>query len=300
VNQGVEEWVVPQRYSSGNIEFGSDRTNMVPKLQELAGLIPQEVSDVLLIPHHPGSGTFPTDWRFWYPSLQRVVEITSWWGTSEVYGAPTSIFVLGEDYAGPGHYVRDALNLGVRTGVIGSSDSHDGQPGYDTGYITYALGGYKASIQNASASEAKYGGLTGLYVKDLSLNSIFDALKARRTMASANERRIRTDLRINGHWQGEELNLLPGTSLDIQVDVVGQDEFEYIEVIRNGELFASVPILAGQPIYSIQLSATAPQDGTDYYYVRVKQLDTAEGFSSPIWITADPNSTPVMDWSLHE
>ncbi len=289
-------WIAPTHYASLDTEFGNTTDRFEASLSELAGLVTQEdVQDVLLIPHHPGNGSFPTDWRYWYQDLHKVVEVCSWWGSSEAYGSPTSIFVLAEDYAGPGHYVRDALNLGIRIGMIGCSDTHNGQGGYDTGYLTYALGGYQDSVGNALGAESQYGGLTGLYVRELTLEGIFEALRARRSMASSCERRIRTDLRINAHWQGEDITLSPGTPLQIQVEVSGQDEMEFVELIRNGEVFSAT--VSSATDISWQLQDTVPVEGTVYYYVHAKQLDTAEGFSSPIWITAGepiPTASPTQ------
>jgi hypothetical protein len=210
-----------------------------------------------------------------------------------VWGSPTSIFVLGENFAGKGTYVRDALDLGIRIGMIGGSDSHDGQAGYDTGYLSYAITGYENSAGNARAAEAQFGGLTGLYVRNLSLSGIFEALHARRSMASSVERRIRTDLRINGHYQGEEFFMAPGGNLSISVSVTGQDLLTQVEVIRNGEVWAEqVP---GASDTLLVLADVAPATGTNYYYAHVRQLDSAEGFSSPIWVTAgtEPIVTPT-------
>lgn len=299
---GKTHWAIPPLCRStqyGNVKRGLDNlSDFIKTVTDTAYSY-----DTIIIPHHPGNGRFPTDWRFYYKDCQPVTEIISWWGSSEVYGASNSIFVLTDDFAGPGHYVRDALAHGLKLGFVGGSDTHEAQPGYDTHTMTYGIKGYKGSVQIALQSESQYGGLTGLYVKELSLGGIFEAFRARRSMASSNERRIRTDLKINGHWQGEEYTADPNTDTtrNIHIEIMGQDDFEYIQIIKNGVLFKELPVSANKQTYTWDLKDAETLTGTTYYYVRVRQVDSAEGFSSPIWVNymADSRQTPIQGWSVY-
>ncbi len=82
--------------------------------------------------------------------IERAVEIHSDWGTFE-------------------WLLHDALRLGHRVGVVANSDGHKGRPG--------------ASWPGASTFGA-YGGITCFFTERLDRDGIFEAIRARRTVAT--------------------------------------------------------------------------------------------------------------------
>jgi hypothetical protein len=87
-------------------------------------------------------------------ALERAVEIHSSWGTFEWLAA-------------------DAFALGYRVGIVGNSDGHKGRPGSEPP---------GASLFGA------LGGLTCYWMKDLTRDSLFDALNARHHYATTGSR----------------------------------------------------------------------------------------------------------------
>ena len=93
--------------------------------------------------------------------------------------------------------------------VLASTDDHLGYPG-------------------------AYGeGLAGVYAEDLSRESVFEAIKARRTYGVSHDC-IALDFRINNHWMGESL---PYTHIrNISVAVEGKDVIDRVEILRNNRV----------------------------------------------------------------
>jgi hypothetical protein len=87
-------------------------------------------------------------------ALERSVEIHSSWGTFEWLAA-------------------DAFSLGYRVGIVGNSDGHKGRPGFEPP---------GASLFGA------LGGLTCYWMKELTRDSLFDALNARHHYATTGSR----------------------------------------------------------------------------------------------------------------
>ena len=219
------------------------------------------------IPHHPAYplDRFITgvDWRYHDPSMEFLVEIYSKQGTSEYHGNPRPV----NNARAEGH-VQYALNKGYRLGFVGGSDTHITRPG---------------SIIKEPGKPFPYkeSGLTAVYAKELSREAILDALKHRRCYATTGHRII-VEFSINGHFMGEEFAVCTGDELDIQAFAAGTDEFEKVEIIKNGAVFyednTTVQDLTLRT-KDIKSAATS-----DYYYLRVTQKDGCRAWSSPIWI----------------
>jgi hypothetical protein len=77
--------------------------------------------DVIMIPHHVKTWT---DWSFYNPELEPVMEIYSCWGQSE-----NPSMKLWDKGMTPGAGAWEALRRGYRLGMIASSDNHVGMPG---------------------------------------------------------------------------------------------------------------------------------------------------------------------------
>ncbi len=100
------------------------------------------------------------------------------------------------------------LARGRRFGFVASTDDHFGYPG-------------------------AYGeGLTGIWAQELTPQSLFEAIRSRRTIAVTGDR-IVLQFMLNGRPMGSELP--SSTRRDIEIAVEGTDSVESIELLRNGK-----------------------------------------------------------------
>lgn len=225
----------------------------------------------LVIPHHPnthseGGTTFgrwqPTDWSAHHPEFQRHIEICQLRGSFEVeeVGGPV---VLG----GNGSSARSALAKGLRLGFVGGTDNHRGHPGsrMDT------MGGISFRLRPV-------GGITAVLASECTRESLWEALLARRTYATTCEH-ILLDFSVNGAIMGSAI--AAEAEFTIRVAVIGANEIDRIDVIRDGE-----------EVHSLSVNGAAcehewndrPAEEPAYYYARVFQRDGNAAWASPIWI----------------
>jgi len=166
----------------------------------------------LLIPHHLGyqvPGATGHDWRTHDPALTPIVEIYSEHGAFERDRGPYPAVrhsVAGRDTA---NCAQSALSQGQRFGFVASTDDHLGCPG------------------------AYPEGLAGIYADDLTRESIWEALRARRTIAVTGDR-MDTRLYLNGAPLGSALPWSAERRLEVQV--TGWDEIDKAELIKNNQV----------------------------------------------------------------
>jgi len=215
----------------------------------------------LTIPHHTRF-IGRIDWAEFHDRYQRLVEVCSCWGSSEM-GGP--------------HSVQTGLAMGHRLGVVGGTDTHFSQPGRS------AFGPFDL------------GGLTAVICGELDRKALWDALCARRCYATTGER-ILLDFRVNGQRMGSEV---PSDGpRRITGRVVGTAALTSVEIVRNNEVWRTLPVegedtgaLAWEdtdPFESIALTPSVPAGGRfAFYYLRARQDDRHEAVSSPIWIVED-------------
>jgi hypothetical protein len=236
--------------------------------------------DVLLSPHHPGHAT----WGRWNPdahhdvTLEPNFEIASWHGRYEFYGNPWE----GRRQV-PGHQYQDALRRGRHVGVMAASDTHHTSPGE--------------------------GGLTAILAEDLSRQSLFEALRARRNYATTGVR-IVLEFTAAGAPMGSIIEDFEG-ALTMQVSVEGTAAIDRVEIVRNlVDTFAAVRLeqdpegksgvftlyeprepqgkrrleLADTRLLSFRMVDEDQLPGETSYYVRVTQADGHQAWSSPIWV----------------
>ncbi len=165
----------------------------------------------MILTHHLAykQGWRGANWTYLDTALTPVLEIYSEHGLSEHDRA-------GRDFirhSNGGRWTRNtlqaALRKGFRVGVIASSDDHLGFPG-------------------------AYGeGLAGIYARDLSRQSLLEALRARRTLAVTGDR-IRLAAKLNGSWMGSAIPF--AADREMEVSVIAQDEIDRIEVLKNNRV----------------------------------------------------------------
>ena len=225
----------------------------------------------MTVAHHSAGGPIATDWTIAPPpDLEPITEVVSVHGSSE---APDSPAVIYQPVAG--NFVRDALELGYRLGMIGSSDGHDGHPGL---------------AQLASPT----GGLAAILAEELTREAVYEALLERRVYAT-NGPRIIVRASFAGYRMGAVIPLvlgdegrytarggpvagIPDDTLVVQA--IGSSDIERIDVVRSGTVEGLLCASGSQ--CSLSLSFTDLMSG-EYVYVRIVQSDGGAAWSSPFF-----------------
>jgi Protein of unknown function (DUF3604) len=170
-----------------------------------------ERKNALAIPHHVAykQGWRGTNFDYFRPKTSPVVEIFSEHGCCENVRAPLPYIRHSMGGQSTANTIERQLKKGLRFGFVASSDSHRGYPG-------------------------AYGeGVVGVWACELTAESIFEALRARRTYAATGDR-IVLDVTLNGRPMGSQLEPVRDRQIDVQVE--GQDSIQMIELIRNGRV----------------------------------------------------------------
>jgi len=273
------------------VEYGSSPTKsrgISPK--ELWKRLRKSGVRAITIPHHPPITQFPIDWSYYDPEFDKVVEVVSLWGVFEYYGNP--FYCLTSDNL-PRRFVLDALEMGYKLGFVGGSDSHDCKPGGKIGGVIKRNAPRNYRLNSLSKSFALYffsnpirPYLTAVYAKDLTRESIFEAITCRRTYALMGSK-ARLEFSIDGHLMGEEIKVEDPSyrpTLDISVEV--EADLDRIEVVKNGRVVLR-KLCKGKRASLKYVDESTPSRRYNYYYVRVIQRDGSRAWSSPIWVIYD-------------
>jgi len=167
--------------------------------------------------------------------------------------------------------IPEHLRQGYRLAFMGNSDSHRIVPGMG-------------------------GALTGVWAEELTRESIFEALRARRCFATNGERTV-LDVRVNGVPMGAETMVQGEVTLSCRVRAPRR--VARVELFRDGVKILSRS--AGSREVTADLH-DRPAPGQHFYYVQISlrplprrpmrgrcgNLQVARGdlaWSSPIWVT---------------
>ncbi|MDD5076624.1 MAG: DUF3604 domain-containing protein, partial [Sphaerochaetaceae bacterium] len=167
--------------------------------------------NALAIPHHVGYklGWRGANWSVFDPSVTPVVEIFSEHGCTETDRSHIPMILHSNGGCAYSNSLEYNLKKGLRFGFVASTDDHFGYPG-------------------------AYGeGLVAIWSDGLSKESIFEAIRNRRTYAVTGDR-IMVDFMINGNPMGSELPA--SDKRDVTIDVVGEDAVQVVELIKNGKI----------------------------------------------------------------
>lgn len=172
-------------------------TQLYPTLSDLyAGLrAKHDPHDVVVIPHAHQAGNY----RLGDPKLQPLVEIMSQHGNFEWFG-------------------RMYLSHGQQVGFTAASDNHLSQPGY-------------TSVKDSSLSQR--GGLGAVMADEISVDAIFDGMKALSAYATTGDRII-LQTQVNGTPMGKRIDF--ARERDISGRVVGTAPISTITVFKNDEV----------------------------------------------------------------
>lgn len=158
--------------------------------------------DVLIVPHVGGRYA---DLARHDEALEPVVEIWSAWGRFEWFRA-------------------EALSRGYRVGFTAGSDGHKGRPG---------------ASHPGSSTFGVYGGYTCILARDHSREAVWEALRARRTIAVGGVR-MAIDARIGGQPPGATV-AAGADDLPAEITVAGTAPIERIELFAGNEVIETYP-----------------------------------------------------------
>lgn len=201
------------------------------------------------IPHTTAWANKQVSWNYNDPDIERLVEVYQGLrSTYEYNGAP--------DPAGQAVYEKDsksfvwnALERKIKLGFIASSD-------HRSTHMSFAA----------------------VYTRAIDRESIFDALRSRRTYAATDK--ILLDFSIGKGIMGEEIEVA-GTP-ELAVSVEGTGPIAQIDVIKNSKIVYSAAPQARTAHFVFRDDAYRGEDS--YYYVRVMQADKNMAWASPIWV----------------
>jgi Protein of unknown function (DUF3604) len=233
--------------------------------------------EALVIPHHPAT-TEPwwTDWDYHNPDLERLVEVYSAWGSSEraaSQGNPYPIRHGGGET--PGRHVLDALKRGYELGLIAGGDTHDGAPGRGYAHLP------RSEKERRRWTGIYQGGLQAVYARELTRESLWQAMKVRRTYATTGAR-IGIEFSVGSAPMGSVIKRWPGGAARFIARVEGTADIAHLELVRSGDTIERVPGKGRSMTY--EWARNAQPGMAQWFYLRVTQVDGQMAWSSPIWL----------------
>ena len=200
-----------RKWGDHNVYYPGDAGELLA-IWELPDLFEElKKAGAIAIPHHIAYevGERGKDWSFHDPDVSPVAEIFSSHGCSERPWGPPAMernFNMGPRASG-GSAV-EGLARGHRFGFIASGDNHAGYPGV-------------------------WGrGLMGVWAEERTRESIWSAIRARRTYGVTGDR-IRLWFECAGSPMGSEMKA--GGEVRLKYDIRASDELERIELVRDGK-----------------------------------------------------------------
>ncbi|MBN2717062.1 MAG: CehA/McbA family metallohydrolase, partial [Deltaproteobacteria bacterium] len=230
--------------------------------QTSAGLVAEARRiGALVFPHHVGwTGA---DMENHDDEVQTCFEIVSCHGAYERKGM-TDIGTRGDDKEG--QFIADALDRGLRFGLVGGSDGHG---------LNWHHGVCRLEDSHRS-------GLTAVITDDVTRDGVLDALSQRRCYATSGAR-IGLWFEIDGRPMGEVVH--PGGISSFRVVVNGTEKLLTVTLVSNRGKEIPVKIDSGSRDADVHGTLPPPAEGGwSYYFVRVVQQDGHMAWSSPIWV----------------
>jgi len=227
--------------------------------------------DLLLVPHDTYMLSAGCDFNSIPPELMPpLLEIISRGDCAEYFDHP--LFRRMDTWCQGGSW-QDALRRGGRTGVLAGSDDHLGHNG-----MTVEVPDPRCPQHYEGV--AKYPGITGVWARENTLESIFAALKARRCYGFTGGR-MSLDFRIDGHYMGEEFTEEAGDARarTIWFDFSADSPVDRVTLVKNQRDFMIFRDCGRQLFFDYRAETPC-----DCYYLRVTTKDGRWCWSSPIWV----------------
>lgn len=231
--------------------------------------------DDVLLEAHIGGG--PPNWTAYPTKEAPLLEVTSGHGAFE--------WVL-----------QRALRHGYHPAVIGSSDVH--LPTLGAPMAAHCFRGRFNHELNIRDTAFGSGQVAGVYADACERQSLWQAIKERRTFATTGARII-LDVSANGEPAGSLVT--SSGDVDLRIVAHGCAPIERMDVIRGDRcLFSWFP---GELDSAIGYTDTRPLRA-GAYYVRLRQTDGEYAWSTPVWVNcADGSDAPDPSlplWNSHE
>jgi len=212
-----------------------------------------EGHEYICIPHQladwkgKGKGNPPTDWSFVDERLQPVAEIFQTRQSYEYLGCPRQA-PQGAPFKG--HYLQDAWAKGVVIGVIASPDHGGGN------------------------------GKAGVWARELTRESIFEAVRARHTFGTSGAKMA---LRFSAGRaiMGDKVKH-PEGAIDFRITALAMRNISELVIFRNNEIvYRTEP---GRKEFDTEWTdKKPPKENALWYYARIQAEDNELAWSSPIW-----------------
>jgi len=154
------------------------------------------------------------------------------------------------------------------------------------GFFWNALAkGYKLGVEASSDHISTHSSYSMIYTPAVDRTSIVDSMRKRHAYAATDNIVLdfeALDADGNAHLMGDIFNASRGLKLRVKVE--GTDVVTRIDLIRNNAIIYSATD-PGKKEAGFEYIDQTPQPGTNWYYVRVTQIDRNLAWSSPIWVT---------------
>ena len=209
------------------------------------------------MPHSSGTSQ-GTDFRDNDPEVEPLIEIYQGYRASYEYrGAPKAAsdqkMITQRSGYNPNGYWWDALAMGLKLGVQASSD-------HWSTHISYAC----------------------ILSEEFTRESMFDALKKRHVYAATDNIVLDFQAESGGknYIMGDIIS--SDTAPKLKIRVIGTNDIKQIIIVKNQQF-----VYIGKPNrrqVTLQFQDREFEPGSNYYYVRVLQVDEQMAWSSPIWV----------------
>lgn len=224
-----------------------------PEMKNITQLWEQyQGKNYITIPHFHNPGSLEEDqwYQCPYPDVEPNIEIFSCHESYEkletLERKPPQIKAIRPDRNG-----EYFLNSGYKYGFTCNSDGHKGNPGFS--------------------------GLTAVYAKELTPDSIMEAIREKRVYGTTNAR-IRLLFTINDAIMGSTITA--AGEKEIFISVCGEDKLKSIELIKNSVLYQRFTPNSKE----FEKKFVINDEEQANWYVKAIQQDNQLAYSSPIWV----------------
>ncbi len=242
----------------------------------------------LALPHHTTKEAYIQDWTYNNPKYVKIAEVSSVHGEF-LFEQRHELNYVGAIDKPPtytnGSSIVDAYTMGYRMTMYVASDEHDGHPGHSLSHTRAYIGHQRPFSLWHTRNEHPYpGGLTAVYVDNLTREGVFSGLENQRIYANSDHGRPILTFHINGTSVGDGSTFIASSSTEHrEISIfLAQDGAPAarkskaasvtpnwipiwnanIEIIKNGNLWYTEEI--SSPIINFSIIDTEPIIGTSY------------------------------------